>query len=104
MEAFRKLVVVVSVMAVVLGNEVMVSQAQTILCNLTGADISSCKPFVTPGNTAQPSDLCCAALSHADFKCLCSFKNSKWLSTFGIDPNFAMQLPAKCKLSQVVQC
>ncbi|KAJ4956997.1 hypothetical protein NE237_013780 [Protea cynaroides] len=104
MEAFRKLMVVVLVMAVVLGKEVMVSKAQTTLCNLTGAELSTCKPFVTPGTTAEPSDLCCAALSHANLKCLCSFKNSNWLSSFGIDPNLALQLPAKCKLSQVLQC
>ncbi|KAH6757810.1 hypothetical protein C2S52_023300 [Perilla frutescens var. hirtella] len=76
---------------------------QTI-CNMSGEDLMACKPSVTPPKPPPPSAKCCSALSHADFRCICSYKNSKLLPSLGIDPNLAMQLPDKCKLPHPSHC
>ncbi|OVA08685.1 Bifunctional inhibitor/plant lipid transfer protein/seed storage helical domain [Macleaya cordata] len=75
------------------------------LCNMTQDDLVTCKPAVTKSNPpVDPSMACCTALSKADFTCLCSYKNSMVLPSFGIDPDLAMQLPVKCKLSSSTKC
>ncbi|KAI4344987.1 hypothetical protein L6164_012157 [Bauhinia variegata] len=79
------------------------SNAQT-LCNVSLAGIMACKPAVTAPNPGPPSGDCCSALSHADMRCLCSYRNSKLLPSLGIDPNLAMQLPGKCHLPHPANC
>ncbi|CAI9112398.1 OLC1v1012846C1 [Oldenlandia corymbosa var. corymbosa] len=76
---------------------VKLANGQTI-CNMSGQELMSCRPAVTPPNPSNPSSVCCTALKHADMSCLCSFKNSTFLPTIGIDWNLAVQLPEKCKL------
>ncbi|CAL1404620.1 unnamed protein product [Linum trigynum] len=66
--------------------------------------LTACKPAVTPPKPSRPTPACCAALSKADMKCLCSFKNSPVLPSLGIDPKLAFKLPAKCKLSKSPPC
>ncbi|KAF7837090.1 putative lipid-transfer protein DIR1 [Senna tora] len=77
--------------------------AQTI-CNVSISGLMACKPSVTLPNPILPSGDCCSALSHADLRCLCFYKNSKLLPSLGIDPNLAMQLPVKCKLPHLPKC
>ncbi|KAK9283505.1 hypothetical protein L1049_011751 [Liquidambar formosana] len=79
------------------------TNAQTI-CNVSGGGLMSCKPAVTPPNPSPPSAACCSAISHADLRCLCSYRNSKLLPSLGIDPNLAMQLPDKCNLPHPAHC
>ncbi|KAF8388512.1 hypothetical protein HHK36_027186 [Tetracentron sinense] len=103
MEPFRKLAIVALVVALVIGNEVMVSNSQTV-CNITVAGLMACKPAVSPPNPVPPTAVCCSALSKADLHCLCSYKKSNVLPSLGIDPNLAMQLPAKCNLPKPNNC
>ncbi|KAI4302715.1 hypothetical protein MLD38_038432 [Melastoma candidum] len=74
------------------------------LCNMTVDGFMACKPSATPPNPSPPSGDCCAALSHANATCLCSYKKSYLLPSLGVDPNLAMQLPDKCKLPHPSQC
>ncbi|KAK9932749.1 hypothetical protein M0R45_019973 [Rubus argutus] len=99
MEAARNLVLLVVLVLVA----VEVSNAQTI-CNVSVNNLMTCKPAVTKPNPARPTKTCCSVLSHADLGCLCSYKNSNLLPSLGIDPNLAMQLPAKCKLPHPANC
>ncbi|KAL5781991.1 hypothetical protein ACOSP7_007020 [Xanthoceras sorbifolium] len=78
-------------------------EAQSI-CNMSVSDLMTCKPSVTPPNPTQPTATCCSALSHANMQCLCGYRNSKLLPSFGIDPNLAMQLPRKCNLPHPPNC
>ncbi|KAI3463241.1 hypothetical protein Pfo_019904, partial [Paulownia fortunei] len=95
---YQKVAVLAVLLSIIIGNiNIHVSYAQTI-CNMSGEDLMACKPSVTPPRPPPPSARCCSALSHADIRCLCSYKNSKLLPSLGIDPNLAMQLPDKCKL------
>ena len=74
------------------------------LCNMSEDDLEKCKPAVSKPTPAGPSTECCKALSGADLTCLCSYKNSETLPLLGIDPDLAMALPAKCKLTPPSQC
>ncbi|GMP71302.1 hypothetical protein CsSME_00029770 [Camellia sinensis var. sinensis] len=96
MEAYQKVAIVVLLL-------VAITNAQTI-CNVSMDGLTACKPSVTPPNPTPPSATCCSALSHANMQCLCSYKNSKLLPSLGIDPNLALQLPAKCKLPNPPNC
>ncbi|KAE8696310.1 dual specificity protein kinase zakA-like [Hibiscus syriacus] len=80
-----------------------IADAQTI-CNMPTSGLMACKPAVTPPKPPPPTSTCCLALSHADMRCLCSYKNSKLLPTLGIDPNLAMKLPSLCKLPHPANC
>lgn len=88
------LVVVVMVMAIRVFEP---CNAQTI-CNIPLSGLMACRPSVTPPRPTPPTADCCRALSHANMQCLCSYKNSSFLPSFGVDPKLALQLPAKCKL------
>ncbi|KAJ0090367.1 hypothetical protein Patl1_14143 [Pistacia atlantica] len=79
------------------------TDAQTI-CYMPAAGLMACKPSVTPPNPTQPTAKCCSALTHADMRCLCSYKNSNVVRSLGIDPNLAMKLPGKCKLPHPAHC
>ncbi|KAK3026019.1 hypothetical protein RJ639_040395 [Escallonia herrerae] len=99
MASYQKVAILALLVVAIASNGVLVevSHAQTI-CNVSLQGLMSCKPSATPPNPAPPSGVCCSALSHANIPCLCSYKKSKVLPSLGIDPNLAMQLPAKCKL------
>ncbi|KAL1538141.1 hypothetical protein AAHA92_26918 [Salvia divinorum] len=100
MESSYKKIATVCVVLMILGGG---ANAQTI-CNMTVAGLTACKPSATAPDPPPPSAACCSALSHADMKCLCSYKNSKVLPSLGIDPNLAMQLPQKCKIPHPPKC
>ncbi|OMO94110.1 hypothetical protein CCACVL1_06165 [Corchorus capsularis] len=74
------------------------------LCKMDDAGLAACKPSVSQPNPVDPSSDCCDALKGADLTCLCSFKNSNWLPTFGIDPTLALSLPPKCHLQLPSGC
>ncbi|BFG15629.1 hypothetical protein Pyn_27007 [Prunus yedoensis var. nudiflora] len=102
----QKLLVVVALVLVALasnGGFVQVCDAQNI-CNVSMNGLMTCRPAVTAPNPAPPTTACCSALSHADMGCLCSYKNSNLLPSLGIDPNLALQLPAKCRLPHPANC
>ncbi|WOH05454.1 hypothetical protein DCAR_0624871 [Daucus carota subsp. sativus] len=78
--------------------------AQSI-CNVSLDSLMACKPAVTQPHPTAPSKPCCAAISHADMKCLCSYKNNTMLpAALGIDPELAVQLPAKCRIRNAPKC
>ncbi|KAI3987404.1 hypothetical protein MKX01_042408 [Papaver californicum] len=94
----------VMIIVVVLGNQVVSSKGMS-LCNLTQDDLITCKPAVTKVDPPiDPTPECCTALKKADFDCLCSYKNSMMLPSFGIDPDRALQLPDKCKIPTTTKC
>ncbi|XP_024982111.1 putative lipid-transfer protein DIR1 [Cynara cardunculus var. scolymus] len=68
------------------------------ICDMTEDGLMACKPSVTTPDPADPSPECCKAIAGADLKCLCSYKESRFLPSFGIDPTLAIALPAKCNL------
>ncbi|XP_022853203.1 putative lipid-transfer protein DIR1 [Olea europaea var. sylvestris] len=103
MEAYQKVAISMLLFVAISSNVIEVLNAQTI-CNMSGAGLMACKPAATPPTPPPPSSACCSALSHADLRCLCSYKNSKLLPSLGVDPNLAMQLPAKCKLPHPAKC
>jgi len=74
------------------------------LCGVSLPDVAKCKPAVTPPPppTPEPTAECCAVVAKADLKCLCRHKGL--LPPLGIDPDLALQLPAKCKLNQTPPC
>ncbi|GMN63530.1 hypothetical protein TIFTF001_032614 [Ficus carica] len=101
MEASPKLKIVAYFLLLVCIVELSNGQA---ICNVPLNGLLTCRPAVTAPNPKPPSATCCASLTNADLKCLCQYKNSKVLPSLGIDPNLAMQLPQKCKLSSSANC
>ncbi|KZV18508.1 hypothetical protein F511_10258 [Dorcoceras hygrometricum] len=97
---YAKLVLLLAITSVVLSNGAKVAG----LCNVTEEGMSACRPSVTPPNPVTPSPECCDAASGADFKCLCSYRNSFMLPSLGIDPDLVLALPAKCGLSAPDTC
>ncbi|XP_071738061.1 putative lipid-transfer protein DIR1 [Rutidosis leptorrhynchoides] len=69
------------------------------ICNMTEDGLMACKPSVTNPNPVDPTSECCKAVSGADLKCLCSYKDSVMLPSLGIDPTLAIALPAKCNIT-----
>ncbi|XAR58781.1 hypothetical protein NMG60_11014316 [Bertholletia excelsa] len=75
------------------------------ICGVSEDGLMACQPAVTKGpKPAEPSEQCCQALSAADLKCLCGYKNSPVLPSLGIDPDLALALPAKCGLTPPSNC
>lgn len=68
------------------------------ICNMSNADMTTCKPAVRKSNPTRPSPACCAALAKADMGCLCSYKGSMMVSYMDIDVDRAMKVPAMCGL------
>ncbi|KAH7864498.1 hypothetical protein Vadar_030204 [Vaccinium darrowii] len=97
----RKLSVVVAVATLLL---VIGGSEALELCNMKEDGLMACKPAVTQPNPVDPTPPCCEALSGADLTCLCGYKNSFVLPSLGIDPDLAMALPAKCKLTPPSNC
>ncbi|XP_068319713.1 putative lipid-transfer protein DIR1 [Pyrus communis] len=106
MEAYRKLLVIVALfLAGAIGSDTLMANSDQSFCRMTKEGLNACAPSVNGANPQPPSALCCTALSYADFGCLCLFKKySNFLSAYGIDPNLAMQLPAKCNFGQPIRC
>ncbi|XVF21287.1 hypothetical protein REPUB_Repub12eG0077400 [Reevesia pubescens] len=98
--ATGKLVVLMMIMVAFM---VEGSRAMT-LCDMNDDGLEACKPSVTQPNPADPSPKCCDALKGANLTCLCSYKNSMWLPSFGIDPTLALALPPKCNLQMPPGC
>ncbi|XVE72669.1 hypothetical protein DITRI_Ditri11bG0057200 [Diplodiscus trichospermus] len=98
--ATDKLVVLMMIMVAL-----MVEGSRAVnLCDMNDEGLQACKPSVTQPNPVDPSAQCCEALKGADLNCLCSYKNSMLLPTFGIDPTLALALPPKCKLQLPPNC
>ncbi|KAK4748498.1 hypothetical protein SAY87_015084 [Trapa incisa] len=76
---------------------------QTIY-NVALLGVIAYKPATTSPNPPPSTASCCSALSQANMRCLCSYKNSNILLYLGIDPNLAMQIPTKCNLPQLTSC
>ncbi|KAK6279446.1 hypothetical protein POUND7_019713 [Theobroma cacao] len=93
----------IATLLVVVAHIAILADAQTI-CNMPASGLMACKPAVTPPNPPPPTSTCCSALSQADMRCLCSYKNSQLLPSLGIDPNLAMKLPSMCKLPHPANC
>ena len=91
--AMAKLMVFLVVLVAVVGSLQAVD-----ICDMTEDGLMACKPAVTNPDPAEPSPECCKAISGADLKCLCSYRDSSVLPSFGIDPVLAVALPVKCNL------
>ncbi|GJQ98855.1 putative lipid-transfer protein DIR1 [Tanacetum coccineum] len=77
----------------------VISSLQAVdICDMTEDGLMACKPSVTKPDPADPSPECCKAISSADLKCLCSYRDSSVLPSLGIDPILAVALPVKCNL------
>ncbi|GMI88313.1 DIR1-like [Hibiscus trionum] len=106
MEGYAKLMVVTMVLvALALGSGPIVANGQKV-CGMSKEDFEACQPSVsaTDPNPPPPSAMCCKALENANFRCLCFFKNSKWMTDYGIDFDRAKDLPSKCNLGKSVTC
>ncbi|KAK9280724.1 hypothetical protein L1049_003612 [Liquidambar formosana] len=99
MEMGKKIVILVVVMVAMLQGSRGLS-----LCGVNEDGLMACKPSVTKPDPVEPSPECCEAISGADLTCLCSYKNSVMLPALGIDPDLAMELPAKCNLTPPTEC
>ncbi|KAE8729736.1 putative lipid binding protein [Hibiscus syriacus] len=97
----KGLALIVALVMMVMATATTAAQS---ICNMPISDLMSCKPAVTPPNPPPPTSTCCSALSHADMRCLCSYKNSKLLPSLGIDPDLSMKLPSLCKLPYPANC
>ncbi|KAG7533384.1 Bifunctional inhibitor/plant lipid transfer protein/seed storage helical domain [Arabidopsis thaliana x Arabidopsis arenosa] len=93
------IVMIVVVMAMLVDRSVAID-----LCGMTQDELNECKPAVSKENPTSPSQPCCTALQHADFTCLCGYKNSPWLGSFGVDPELASSLPKQCGLANAPTC
>ena len=94
---------VVAMMMIMVALMVEGTRALT-LCDMNDEGLAECKPSVTQPNPVDPSSECCEALKGANLTCLCSYKNSMWLPSLGIDPTLALALPPKCKLQLPPDC
>ncbi|PKA48611.1 Putative lipid-transfer protein DIR1 [Apostasia shenzhenica] len=79
----------------------------TKVCNMSRDGFAACRPAISlsaPTPAPVPTDACCSAVAGADLTCLCGYKNSVMLPYLGINPNLAMQLPAKCHVPAPSNC
>ncbi|GMH30971.1 hypothetical protein Nepgr_032814 [Nepenthes gracilis] len=93
MEMGKGLVAFLLIFGVIL----QVSNGETI-CGVDVDELVTCRPAATRPSPAPPSPQCCKAIAKADLKCLCEFKASPFLPTFGLDPPLVLAIPAKCGL------
>ena len=99
MAAYKKLVFVALLLALVIGSSETMLANGVSLCHMDKEGLTACKPSVSGQYPAAPSAACCSAISHADMQCLCLFKNSNLLNLYGINTKLALELPAKCNLA-----
>ncbi|CAN6222986.1 unnamed protein product [Urochloa humidicola] len=85
---------------------VAVAPAAEAVCGISRDQLMVCQPAAatTPDPLPPPTKACCDALGTADLECLCGYKNSPWLRVYNIDPERAVQLPAKCGLTTPPNC
>ncbi|CAN6858268.1 unnamed protein product [Brassica oleracea] len=102
--ASKKVGVMVMMMVVVVMATLAERSVAIDLCGMTQSELNECKPAVSKENPTNPSTLCCDYLKHADFSCLCGYRNSPWLGSFGIDPALALGLPSKCDMPNAPAC
>ncbi|CAL5065989.1 unnamed protein product [Urochloa decumbens] len=76
------------------------------VCGMSNEQFMSCQPAAakTTDPPAPPTKACCDALGGADLGCLCGYKSSPWMNLYNIDPERAMELPAKCGLATPPNC
>ncbi|GLT64809.1 hypothetical protein SLA2020_372790 [Shorea laevis] len=91
-------------MVIVLTTGMLESSRAFTVCNMNEDGQDACKPSVKKSNPVDPSPACCDALKGADLNCLCSYKDSFLLPTFGIDPKQAIAAPPKCGLTNPPNC
>ncbi|KAG7605363.1 putative lipid-transfer protein DIR1 [Arabidopsis thaliana] len=96
--------VAIMVIVMVMASLVVERSVAIDLCGMTQAELNECLPAVSKNNPTSPSLLCCNALKHADYTCLCGYKNSPWLGSFGVDPKLASSLPKECDLTNAPAC
>ncbi|KAL8099177.1 hypothetical protein AgCh_031737 [Apium graveolens] len=101
--SYHKIGVMVLLFFIASATSGLIVDAQSI-CNVPLESLATCKPAVTQPHPTAPSKECCTAVSHADMKCFCSYKNSTMLPSLGIDPVLAVHLPAKCKIRNAPKC
>lgn len=101
--SYHKIGVMALLFFVAIATSGLTVDAQSI-CNVPLESLATCKPAVTQPHPTAPSKECCTAISHADMKCLCSYKNSTMLPSLGIDPDLAVHLPAKCQIRNAHKC
>ncbi|XP_076949080.1 uncharacterized protein LOC143621600 [Bidens hawaiensis] len=101
MESYTKLAIVAMVLATILVTEPMATNGFPI-CGVSTYGLKTCQPAVARNvdPIPAPTPECCAALTNADMPCFCKLKGSSSLGVYNIDPDHAMELPAKCKLPQ----
>ncbi|CAL5079790.1 unnamed protein product [Urochloa decumbens] len=104
--ASSKALPVAAVAIVVLLVVAAAAPAAEAVCGISKDQFMSCQPVAadTPDPPPPPSNSCCDALGAADLECLCGYKNSPWLRIYNVDPDRAMQLPAKCGLATPPNC
>ncbi|WOL11510.1 hypothetical protein Cni_G20273 [Canna indica] len=101
----KKLRTVALAMAVLLLVVEMAAAGGQGPCKMSQEGLNACKPCIRSVKPEEnPTDTCCAALKQADLSCLCGYKNSSLLPYLGIEPNRAMELPAKCNITLPEQC
>ncbi|XP_031473450.1 putative lipid-transfer protein DIR1 [Nymphaea colorata] len=91
------------IMVVALGWLVASTAAFTI-CSMEAGEFYGCLPAIRGPSPSPPSSDCCNAIKRADLNCLCSYKDSALLPSFGVDPKLAMALPRKCNLVPPPAC
>ncbi|KAK1316665.1 putative lipid-transfer protein DIR1 [Acorus calamus] len=92
--------IVVVVMVVAAAN---VGEALEI-CNMDASRLSGCLPAIRGPSPAPPTQGCCDVIRTSDLHCLCGYKDSSLLPSFGVDPKLAMALPRKCHLNPPPEC
>ncbi|CAN6479205.1 unnamed protein product [Victoria cruziana] len=82
------------------------STAAFSICGIDAGEFYGCLPAIRgPSRSpSPPSSACCDAIEKADLNCLCGYKDSPLLSSFGINPRLAMALPRRCNLLSPPTC
>ncbi|KAE8725630.1 Dolichyl-diphosphooligosaccharide-protein glycosyltransferase 48kDa subunit family protein [Hibiscus syriacus] len=104
MEGYAKLMVVTMVViGLALGSGPIVANGQKV-SGMSKEGFQAFQLSVANPNPPLPSAPCCMALNDGDLTCLCFFKNSKWMTDYGVDFNRAKELPVKCNLGKDLTC
>ncbi|KAK7312360.1 hypothetical protein VNO77_36153 [Canavalia gladiata] len=106
MEGVKKVMILGMLLGLVMiGSEPNLTKAQSF-CRMPKEGLKACLPSCVNGenNVDPPSSACCTAISKADLKCLCQYRDSGFLTFYGVDPDKAMQLPVKCKIMDSFHC
>ncbi|XP_058070738.1 putative lipid-transfer protein DIR1 [Magnolia sinica] len=74
------------------------------ICDMDTTQLADCLPSIRGPSPSPPSNGCCDTIRTADLYCLCGYKNSYLLPSFGVDPKLAIQLPVKCGLTPPPEC